>query len=398
MLQASHSTSFPKQLVDFLFLKNSHTSDSPLFNNAVIGAATCNVFWLYLYWVNIALSACTGVLGLLIGLYTNIYGQGLALRGPLGSMVSVILSEGAFFVFLFFAIFNDVSTMFFLQVRALDGMVNEQERFLFYFTLTVFFFTLCMIGDYFIMMDLRAAQACGVITIIGMVIWYRSLVRIYNRFHFKSEVNYRESTDADDWNEQFRESMDDEPGKDVTSSSSSAGAIGVPSMSAGSTPVISSKASSISAAPFQAAATPVHVPAPSAAVPSSSDSTQPTASSSAAPKKVLTFASYVAMPSGRKVFGRKWTRYYLVLRQSYLFYYKSLEDYNLNPTSPINNRPITLDGYVVDVRVTEKHFELILAPSDPEDERKSWEFRLDTETELNEWKVNLTAALARFKS
>jgi hypothetical protein len=52
--------------------------------------ATCNDFWLYLYWINNALGSIFGILAILIALLTNVYGSGLALRGPLGSMVRAL--------------------------------------------------------------------------------------------------------------------------------------------------------------------------------------------------------------------------------------------------------------------------------------------------------------------
>jgi hypothetical protein len=42
----------------------------------------------YIYWPATALSAAFGFYVVLGSLYTSVYGQGLALRGPVGSMVS----------------------------------------------------------------------------------------------------------------------------------------------------------------------------------------------------------------------------------------------------------------------------------------------------------------------
>jgi hypothetical protein len=49
--------------------------------------APCNPFFIWVYWINVSLGAVFGVMAILIALLTNVFGQGLALRGPLGSMV-----------------------------------------------------------------------------------------------------------------------------------------------------------------------------------------------------------------------------------------------------------------------------------------------------------------------
>jgi apolipoprotein N-acyltransferase len=49
--------------------------------------ATCNIGFLWFYWINVSLGAIFGIMAILIALLTNVFGQGLALRGPLGSMV-----------------------------------------------------------------------------------------------------------------------------------------------------------------------------------------------------------------------------------------------------------------------------------------------------------------------
>ncbi len=46
-----------------------------------------NPFWQYFYWIFNSLASGFGFVAVLIALYTNVYGQGMALRGPVGSMV-----------------------------------------------------------------------------------------------------------------------------------------------------------------------------------------------------------------------------------------------------------------------------------------------------------------------
>jgi hypothetical protein len=87
-----------------------------------------------------------------------------------------------------------------------------------------------------------------------------------------------------------------------------------------------------------------------------------------------------------------WSRYYFVIRGPFGVYYKSKEDFDLNPNNPINGRPISFDGYSIDVQITEISYCIILTPSDPDDDRKTWEFRCDTQTELDAWVAAFTRA------
>ncbi len=46
--------------------------------------ATCHVFWLYWFWVTTAGAFISSMHILLCSVYISVYGQGLALRGPVG--------------------------------------------------------------------------------------------------------------------------------------------------------------------------------------------------------------------------------------------------------------------------------------------------------------------------
>lgn len=51
--------------------------------------ADSSTFLRRLYWISSAIAAMTGLYALLGALYCSVYGQGLALRGPPGSMVFI---------------------------------------------------------------------------------------------------------------------------------------------------------------------------------------------------------------------------------------------------------------------------------------------------------------------
>ena len=92
---------------------------------------------------------------LLCSVYIAVYGQGLALRGPIGSMV-----------------------------RAVEGMVSEQEQVLTAFTVMMCSLSFGTMGAFFVQMDFNAACAACVILAGCMYLWYHYCLRIYNRFKF----------------------------------------------------------------------------------------------------------------------------------------------------------------------------------------------------------------------
>jgi hypothetical protein len=75
------------------------------------------------------------------------------------------------------------------MVRAVEGMVIEQNSIVKAFGLTVFFLAANLIGTYGIMMTFDLAVACSVVTIVGMAMWLQYSLRIYNRFKYKTPEN-----------------------------------------------------------------------------------------------------------------------------------------------------------------------------------------------------------------
>jgi hypothetical protein len=84
--------------------------------------------------------------------------------------------------------------------------------------------------------------------------------------------------------------------------------------------------------------------------------------------------------------GEQWIRYYFVLQDHYLYYYSDRRSYELNPSKPLNVRPIDLEGYKLVINSSEPPlFSFSIIPLSPEDIRKTWKFRCDTLDELNSW-------------
>jgi hypothetical protein len=63
----------------------------------IVGDTYTNPFWMYLYCICTAISFITAVHVLMCSVFVSVYGQGLALRGPVGSMVKAV--DGITFIF-----------------------------------------------------------------------------------------------------------------------------------------------------------------------------------------------------------------------------------------------------------------------------------------------------------
>ncbi len=130
----------------------------------------CNPAWKYIYWILSALALMCAMHVLLCTMFINVFGQGLAIRGPLGSMI-----------------------------RAVEGMVQETNQILIAYVASIFFFAFSTIGVYFIMMEHDAAVICACITGVGIYIWYHFVLRIYNRFKWNrvNETLWHENENLD---------------------------------------------------------------------------------------------------------------------------------------------------------------------------------------------------------
>lgn len=112
----------------------------------------------------------------------SVYGQGLAIRGDVGSMV-----------------------------RALNGMIISQQNVLISFVISVFTFMICSIGMYFIPYNRKAATISGSIILAGIVVTYSFCLRIYNRFKFQ-QIDPNDRMEFNDAKENKRRIDDDDDG------------------------------------------------------------------------------------------------------------------------------------------------------------------------------------------
>ncbi len=119
------------------------------------------------------------------------------------------------------------------------------------------------------------------------------------------------------------------------------------------------------------------------------------------PSKINFREGYIVYKSSSNTlfFAEKWIRVYMVLNQSDLFFYQTKEDYQMKPKQTIKNRPISVVGwvdgelgssllfrYIVQSFQGKKgELQISLTPLNPSDERRRWDFRVETMDELMLW-------------
>lgn len=232
----------------------------------------CPYPWVVMYWFSSAGTLAYATHILICTLVLTVYGEGLAIRGPEGSMV-----------------------------KAVDGMVEEQANVFFYFNVMIAFFTLQCISMYWIMMDAANAWASTGITLAFVYLWYHYALRIYNKFK---------------WSKYDPTNVELSAMKDITQKFT---------------------------------------------------------------------GDYLAIKTKQTIGSGTWIRYYVVIRGTNVFYYKNKRSFELDNSMSINRRPIDLDGYTIVAGAKEPPYLITLVPVDPDDIRKTWNFRCDTIGEFNNW-------------
>ena len=111
-----------------------------------------------IYFICSALSMACGLYCVQQSILSNVYGLGLALRGPIGSMVF-----------------------------AVDGMIQEQYGIVLTFILTIVFFGLSTIAYFWVVETTIIASVSTVIMTTGFCYWYYYSTRIINRFKLTDE-------------------------------------------------------------------------------------------------------------------------------------------------------------------------------------------------------------------
>jgi hypothetical protein len=250
-------------------------------------------------------------------------------------------------------------------------MIEEQQRFLVFFTLCTITTTLAMCGDFFVMMDLPGSWAGSGVLLFGLMYTGRTCTRIYNRFYFVNSLDTIKGVNQiGEFNREFRSSIEDDSGSVINPQHAGA--------DANDNDIRASMRSSVRSS--------------MARNPYLDYDDDPTMESSLR----FQYSSNMLLKM-----GAAWKPVYFVIKGKYGLYYKDKAAFEAAPAEPINQRPILLKDYGVDVFVdissnaNNNLFLLNLIPVDPEDERKAWEFKVDSEKNLEAWKAEFEKVCAK---
>ena len=367
---------------------------------------TAPPFFRYVYFIATALSFVCAMNGLLSTIFINIFGLGLALRGPPGSMV-----------------------------RAVEGMVEEQLQVLISFVVTIVFFMLMTVGMFFEVMNETIAPVASVIIMCSMGITYHFSLRIYNRFQIPNEkLDWRKNTEntfdeAADPSHKFFGGIGGIGGlgggkkasKELTNpltpgttfnrtaskskvSSSILKAIGISGITSRGRKTSRASLGSLDddslgddkyEPPTVVATNDAPIIAGDGRF-SDVDSQVVSAelndnffnTGEQDTRAIGAYLSYYQQPKAILFTSDPWIRRYFVIKGGIVFYYQDKFFFQDDPGKPINRRGIDLEGYTIQMDETTPGYIFQLVVEDPEDNRRDWKFRCDTQDEFERW-VNL---------
>lgn len=387
----------------------------------------CPWSFVFLYFTAAAAALAISLYAILSALFLIVYGNGYALRGPLGSMVQTI-----------------------------DGMIYEQHTIVIAFVFSMVFYVVSMAGMYMVVMDDTCGPISFAIAILGGFITYSHCLRIFNRFRFINPLS-RWAEEDDDPMKQFEDDNPEEKlkiGKELSASGSShntnsnSDRSGVSGHSKilrsvlGDNMSVSGASDTSSVAGGRRTTTTTTAPRASNTNQQSralqeptllsrffalatsndfafqyphntrTDSTATAAGASAAADLGLdegtpdtlyqhlslahnSMEGYLTVKSAKKMIRIKdpWSRRYFVLKGKQIFIYLTRNAFQEHPEQPVNIRPIHLDGYSLIAGASSPPYAITLKPTDPEDIRVPWYFRCDTLYEFEAWLERFTKAL-----
>eukprot|EP01038_Epipyxis_sp_PR26KG_P004347 gene4347-6151_t len=370
---------------------------------ALIGGFTYNVFTqnvpafpafypsllatiiLDVYWVLSALTISASVHVVINCMMLQVLGPGLALNGPIGSMA-----------------------------KATEGMKAELNQIVTAFGITIVLFAISTTLSYWVIMDFQSAIITTVLSIWAGYYWYYYCERIYLRFYYNpNSANWRES-EAEESYDQFDSSNHQHLNEAIKSSNNATNE----SYERGRPSAVKSFFSSLRRKStqnnkknnIQSKTSDVNGPAIIS-----------TTSNSNNPKYIIVMEGYLAERSASSIdtineSQSTWTRRYFTLsKNGDIYYYKSRQDYRMDPKYHINDRPVKLSEYYITVEnglikhdisdvksesassmwggnmignTTPSHpiitFQMIFRNRD-EEMTRVWILRCDTEEELDGW-------------
>ena len=129
-----------------------------------------SLYYQYAFWLTSVICICLSLESLLVSLYLVVFGQGLALRGPAGSMI-----------------------------KAINAFQKYQQHVLLVFSMTIASVGVSTMCEFFVFMDFRSACIAAILMAVGMWVWWTFCLQVYNQFQFIAEpVTWRGSIAGQD--------------------------------------------------------------------------------------------------------------------------------------------------------------------------------------------------------
>ena len=304
----------------------------------------------WVLWISSCLCMLTSLHGLLTTTFANVYGTGLGLRGPSGSMV-----------------------------RAVDGMVKENDAIFVSFIITIVLFQFVNMGSVFMVSYVEAGYFCGAIFMGFIYVWYYYCIRIFNRFKiYDIQASWTDKPEGPEILAESKSSISNDEIK-ISEDNISAASSNQSEDDANRMKLKNKRSSILQVFGF---------------VKKDNGQNAPQSTGSYVPpvmheqqNNMDGYLTFKEVKKGKIFSAEAWTRQYFVVRGSDMYYYKKKEDYLRNPGKSVKNRPISLIGFRMNTGVTDNGtYEINLQPNEEEDdERKGWSFRCDTVEEMQAW-------------
>lgn len=351
------------------------------------------------YWITSAMTIAFSVHVIITTMLIQVLGPGLALHGPLGSMA-----------------------------RATEGLRVEQKPIIYSFVWMMVMFAVSTTLSFWVVMSVEAAIGSSICFLIASRYWYFYCERIYIRFHWEpEEKGWNERTESDDYYD--IDSINNQQGNLTNNQNTS---------ELNTNNLKPKKKIKMIKFPFLSSKKTIQEKKKrlnSTEKSEISDFTDHSSANNTVNNNIevdvnvegqsLSMEGYITKRNSSKLLDYSkdnWDRCYCTLNvRGDLFFFKNRQGFRTNPRSPINRRPLSLQDYIIFVRIETdirasvgggqnltNIFEIILLPQENSElieiqhqlitkqkavievkevklSRNKWVLRLDTEEELNCW-------------
>lgn len=315
-----------------------------------------------IYWIASSATIAAAVHVILSTMLLQTLGPGLALHGPVGSMV-----------------------------RACEGMREEQKMVTFAFAVMMVMFSLSTLMLFWTVMTIQAAAGSTFVWLVAVRFYYFYCERIYLRFYWKQEEDYLHRDDDKDPSEQYadgpkvlnsgtRENPMHARPQSMAMTGSNSPQQRYVSSEDGVAMTEKSSGRRVSMIPSMRLPFGRQSAAQAAPKPNDTEITDLSTLNSLSSKDIL-MQGYILMkrPSRNSKVRKTWKRYYFILNGlGHFFYYRNRQEYREKPEAPKRKRPLSLSEFHVTVwrgeSMTENKtkgassilFQFLLSPKDYE--------------------------------